>query len=99
MVIVAGSLRVDPDQRAAYLAGCDEVVETARRTRGCLDFAISADSTDPGRINIFERWDSQSAVEAFRGDGVGDDQSRAILSAAVAEYDIADVRILAGAPD
>ncbi|MFC9981175.1 putative quinol monooxygenase [Gordonia sp. NPDC127522] len=99
MVIVAGSLRVDPDQRAAYIAGCDEVVGAARRAPGCLDFAISADSMDPGRINIFERWDSQSAVEAFRGDGVGDDQSRAIRSASVAEYDVADVRILAGPPD
>ena len=85
MVIVAGSLRVDPDQRAAYIAGCDEVVGAARRAPGCLDFAISADSMDPGRINIFERWDSQSAVEAFRGDGVGEDQSRAIRSAFVAE--------------
>ena len=54
---------------------------------------------DPGRINIFERWDSQSAVEAFRGDGVSEDQSRAIRSAFVAEYDVADVRILAGPPD
>ena len=99
MVIVAGCLRVDPGGRADYLEGCEGVVAAARRAPGCRDFAISADSTDPGRINIFERWDSQSAVEAFRGAGVGDDQARAILSATVAEYDVADMRVLAGAPD
>lgn len=99
MVIVAGSLRVDPQERAAYLAGCEGVVGAARRAAGCLDFVIGADLRDSGRINIFERWDSQAAVEAFRGDGVGEDQAQAILSASVAEYDVADVRILAGAPD
>ncbi|MFE0748187.1 putative quinol monooxygenase [Gordonia sp. NPDC058843] len=99
MVIVAGSLRVEPHERAAYLAGCEEVIRAARRTPGCLDFAIGADSTDSGRINIFERWDSQSAVEAFRGDGVGDDQAQTILSASVAEYDVADIRILSGTSD
>ncbi|AFR49230.1 putative quinol monooxygenase [Gordonia sp. KTR9] len=99
MVIVAGSLRVDPRGRADYLAGCEEVIGAARRAPGCRDFGISADTTDPGRVNIFERWDSQSAVDAFRGDGVGDEQAQAILSAAVAEYDVADIRILAGDPD
>jgi quinol monooxygenase YgiN len=42
------------------------VVEQARGAAGCLDFAITADLTDPGRVNIIERWDSQAAVEAFR---------------------------------
>ncbi len=27
---------------------------------GCLDFALSADLVEPGRINIFERWESQA---------------------------------------
>ena len=35
MVIVAGHLLVDPDERAAYLEVCREVVEQARRTDGC----------------------------------------------------------------
>jgi quinol monooxygenase YgiN len=94
MVIVAGQLVVDPEQRESYLAGCIGVVEQARRTPGCLDFAISADLVEPGRINIFERWESQAAVEAFRGDGPSDDQRGAVLSASVAEYDVGDVRSL-----
>jgi quinol monooxygenase YgiN len=96
MVIVAGHITVEPQQREAYLAGCVRVVEQARAAAGCLDFAISADLIDPDRINIFERWASQAAVETFRGSGPSDEQGAAILSASVAEYDIADVRPLFG---
>ena len=92
MVIVAGHLMVAPDERERYLASCVAVVELARGTPGCLDFAISADLIDPGRINILERWESGSAVEAFRGGGPSDEQGAAIVSASVAEYDVADSR-------
>jgi quinol monooxygenase YgiN len=94
MVIVAGQLFVDPAERDRYLAGCAEVVEQARRAPGCLDFAITADLIDPGRINIFERWQTQEAVKSFRGSGPGEEQSAAIRAASVAEYDVADIRSL-----
>ncbi|MFI6903087.1 putative quinol monooxygenase [Nonomuraea sp. NPDC050394] len=96
MVIVAGHITVEPRQRDSYLADCVDVVRQARGAAGCLDFSISADLLDSGRINIFERWESQAAVEAFRGSGPGDDQSAAMISASVAEYDIAGVRSLTG---
>jgi quinol monooxygenase YgiN len=94
MVIIAGHIVVDPQQREFYLAGCVDVVEQARRAPGCLDFAVTADLVDPRRIDIFERWESQAAVEAFRGSGPSDEQRAAMLSASVAEYDVADVRSL-----
>ncbi len=56
------------------------VVEQARGAAGCLDFAISADLIDPGRINIFERWESQAAVDAFRSSGPSDEQGAAMLT-------------------
>jgi quinol monooxygenase YgiN len=94
MVIVAGQIFVDPAERERYLAGCADVVEQARRAPGCLDFAITADLIDPGRVNIFERWETQEAVQAFRGNGPGEEQSTAMLAASVAEYDVADIRSL-----
>jgi len=94
MVIVAGHLIVDPRQRESYLAGCVSIVEQARHAPACLDFTITADLVDAGRINIFERWESQAAVEAFRGSGPSDEQSAAMLTASVAEYDVAGVRLL-----
>ena len=94
MVIVAGRIVVEPGQRDAYLAGCVGVVELARAADGCLDFSIAGDLVEPGRINVYERWESQAAVEAFRGSGPSDEQGVAMLSASVAEYDVADVRSL-----
>jgi quinol monooxygenase YgiN len=96
MVIVAGHITVEPQQREAYLAGCVSVVEQARGTAGCLDFAITADLIDAGRVNIFERWASQAAVDAFRGSGPSDEQGAAMRSASVAEYDVAAVRSVFG---
>ncbi len=94
MVIVAGQIFVEPAGRERYLVGCTDVVEQARRAPGCLDFAITADLIDPGRINIFERWETREAVQAFRGNGPSDEQSTAMLAASVAEYDVADIRSL-----
>ena len=94
MVIVAGHVVVDPTERDDYLSGCVEVVRQARRSPGCLDFALSADLIEPGRIKVFERWESQAAVEAFRGSGPSDEQGAAIVSAAVAEYDVSGHRSL-----
>jgi len=94
VVIVAGHIVVGPEQRDDYLSECVEVVRQARRTAGCLDFTLSADPLEPGRINIFERWESQAAVEAFRGGGPSAGQRAAILSASVTEYDVGDERTL-----
>ena len=38
----------------------------ARETAGCLDFAQSPDPLEPDRINVFERWESDAALQAFR---------------------------------
>ena len=94
MVIVAGHIMVDPSQRDEYLSGCVDVVSQGRAAAGCLDFALSADLIDPGRVNILERWESPAAVEAFRGSGVDDEQGAAIASASVAEYEVGATRSL-----
>lgn len=94
VLIVAGYLVVSPEHRDGYLAGCAEVVRSARRAPGCLDFSLSADLLDAGRVNIFERWETQAAVEAFRGSGPSTDLAAQIRSASVAEYDVAAERSL-----
>ena len=94
-VIVSGQLLVAPGDRAGYLAGCEEVVRQARQAPGCLDFAISADLLDPGRINVLERWESRAAVEAFRGAGTPEEQAAVLLGASVVEFDVAGERRLA----
>ncbi|GAC70216.1 putative quinol monooxygenase [Gordonia soli] len=87
MIIVAGHLLVDRHARAGYLDGCRAVVEQARAAEGCLDFAISPDLLDDGRINVYERWRDADSLHAFRGSGPSDEQSGEIASADVREFD------------
>ena len=94
MIIVAGHLRVDPQDRDAYLAGCESVVVAARTSKGCLDFTISADPIEDDRINVYEAWESVDAVEAFRGDGPESGQENMIVGADVSQYEIASVTSL-----
>src|SRR5437867_13028761 len=63
------------------------IVEQARRAVGCLDVAICADLVDPGRVNIFERWESQAALETFRSSGPDTEQRRARCSRCPFRYD------------
>lgn len=89
MIIVAGWLRVDPPERQAYLDGCTPVIDAARAAPGCLDFHLSADPIDPGRINVYERWDDAGSVERFRGSGPDADQQATIIDARVEQYEVA----------
>jgi quinol monooxygenase YgiN len=94
MIIVAGQILVEPEQREAYLQSCVEVVEQARNARGCLDFSLTADIVIAGRVNVFERWESAAAVRSFRGDGPSEEQQAEMISASVAEYEVSAVRDL-----
>lgn len=93
-LVVAGRLHVAAERRDEYLATCADVVAQARSADGCLDFAIGADLVDPTRVNVYERWVSRAAVERFRGDGVGDDQTSMIVDAEVTEYKVTSDRAL-----
>jgi quinol monooxygenase YgiN len=91
VLIIAGSLIVDPADRAAFLAANSDVVGLARQAAGCLDFVQAADPLDPRRINIFERWDSEDDLLAFRGAGQPASDSPPILSANVKRFVISAV--------
>ena len=83
-IIVSGTLHVDPAQRDAYLHARVPILEHARRAPGCLDFSLTADLLDPGRINVYERWRSKDDLLAYRGgDGPQLDESIAVTAADV----------------
>lgn len=89
MIIVSGHLVVDPAERAAYLGECRQVIELARAAPGCVDFHLSADPIEPGRINVYEQWETVADVEAFRGSGPSGAQQTAIRDAAMFQHEVA----------
>lgn len=90
MIVVAGHIEVRPEDRPAFLAGSAEAVLSARATVGCLDFAVSPDPVEPGRVNVYERWTDHASLRTFREDGPGDDLNALIVRAEVSEFETAE---------
>jgi quinol monooxygenase YgiN len=88
VIIVAGHIQVTPGRREAFVAASLEAVVEARRTPGCRDFSVSADPIEPDRVNVYERWESAAALEAFRGEGPGSDLTSDVVSADVQRHEI-----------
>jgi quinol monooxygenase YgiN len=63
VLIIGGEFHVDPEQREAFLAGRVAAMEQSRAEPGCLEYAFAADPIDPGRVILFERWESQEALD------------------------------------
>jgi quinol monooxygenase YgiN len=90
-LIVAGRLHLDPADRDAFVRDAHRAVRAARSAPGCLDFALTADSVDPGRVDVYERWASEEALLAFRGSGPDDATAVRILDADVRRYTVSGV--------
>ena len=88
MIIVSGQIYVTPNRREAFLASSGEAISMARRFRGCLDFVVAADPIEPDRVNVYEAWESEAALEEFRGNGPGEDLSADIVRADVSRHQI-----------
>jgi quinol monooxygenase YgiN len=73
MLIVAGWLQVEVDQRDAYLTVANQFTRQARAATGCLEFTQAPDPIVPGRIVILERWESEADLLAFRESGSDQD--------------------------
>lgn len=85
-IIVAGRLKIRPGMRETFLEQSQSVVEAARKVDTCRDFAVSADLVDSERVNVFEKWDSREALEAFRSSGGRAAAFALVMAFEVGEY-------------
>jgi len=64
VLIIAGHFLIDPARREAALAAAREMMAETHKEKGCLAYTFSADLADAARFHLFERWESQGALEA-----------------------------------
>ena len=64
MLIVAGYFDVDPAQRDEFIRGREDAMRRSRAEAGCIAYVFSADPIEPGRVHLFERWESKEALAA-----------------------------------
>jgi quinol monooxygenase YgiN len=89
MIIVSGRIHVRLGFRTEFLKLSAEAITTARRTEGCRDFVVAADPIEPDRVNVYEEWETEEALQKFRGEGPGQDLSSLILTAEVTQHTVA----------
>jgi heme-degrading monooxygenase HmoA len=88
-VIVSGSIHVSPHRRDEFLASSRDAMIEARRTAGCLDFVVAPDPLESDRVNVYEEWESEEALSAFRGAGPGPSLAALVVRARVRRHAIA----------
>ena len=93
MIIVSGTFEVDPASRDDFLAERLDRMRTSRAEAGCLEYTFSADPLEPGRVVLFERWESQAALDAHLG-GPPMQTMIAPSAASIVVYDVAGERPL-----
>lgn len=88
MIIVSGRIYVRSGQRDLFVKSSMEAVQAARQTPGCRDFVVAPDPVEADRVNVYEEWDSAAQLQAFRGDGPGNDLMDLIVRADVTEHQV-----------
>jgi hypothetical protein len=94
MLIVAGHFEVDPERREEFIADRVEQMRTSRAEPGCIAYALMADPIEPGRVQLFERWESKDALAAHLGvlrSGPRPASDIKILGAEILQYEVGEV--------
>tara|TARA_R110002073_G_scaffold14926_9_gene59980 strand:- start:804 stop:1079 length:276 start_codon:yes stop_codon:yes gene_type:complete len=87
-LIVAGTLTIKPGARDEFLAESRASILLARNDTDCEDFSVSPDQIDPNRVNVFEKWQSRPALDAFRNSGPETTLFSLVESFNVKEYEV-----------
>jgi quinol monooxygenase YgiN len=64
MIIVAGTIRVPPENMDSLRPHARRVIEATRAEPGCQVYSFAEDLVDPGLVRIFEIWESREHLEA-----------------------------------
>ena len=91
MLIVAGSFEVDPAQREEFIRGREEAMRRSRGEEGCHTYVFSADPIEPGRVHLFERWESKDALAAHLAGMRAAPGGVKVISSEILQYEIAEV--------
>ncbi len=61
-VIVSGWIDFAPEHREEALRHFSQVAAASRQEPGCLDYVFSPDPDVPGRVRVFEHWDTDASL-------------------------------------
>src|SRR5210317_2097126 len=62
-IIISGTVDLDPDQMEAAMTAAKPLIEGALTQDGIMDYDWCPDPLTPGRLRVFERWESEAALQ------------------------------------
>lgn len=64
MIIVTGTVEVDPTDLEPFAADLQALAEVSRQRAGNLAYAVARDTAQTGRLLVTERWQDQASLTA-----------------------------------
>ena len=75
MILIAGTISLDPDKIDEALAAIVPLMQATQAEEGCIDYVLSADPATPGCIRILEKWSDDDALKGhMRAPHIGEFQ-------------------------
>ena len=62
MILVSGTIEIDPAHRDTAIRAALEMARATRQEEGCLSYDFWADLERPGVFRVFEEWRDQAAL-------------------------------------
>ncbi len=60
MLVIVGTLNVEPSDRDALLEAAKAVMADTLKEDGCHAYCFTPDINDPGLVHVVERWESEA---------------------------------------
>ena len=67
-VVISGEIDVEPDKREKAILDAQPLIGAALAETGCVHYAWTCDPAKPGRIQVFEEWDTEADLIAHLAD-------------------------------
>jgi quinol monooxygenase YgiN len=64
MLVIAGTITIDPAQHERAVAAAVEMMRETQKEPGCVRYVFSADLAERGKFQLFEEWASPEALQA-----------------------------------
>lgn len=64
MIIVAGTVRIDPAKFSLARVEMAKMIAASRVEDGCFGYSYAIDVVDPSVVRVFEAWRDRAALEA-----------------------------------
>jgi quinol monooxygenase YgiN len=62
-MLIVGVFEVDPSDRDAFITARHDTMRRSRGEPSCLEYTFAADPLEQGRVILYERWESQQALD------------------------------------